>query len=590
MGMHDTERRHGRAISGVDLPAAHPLRTLWRAGAWLSAFASFALRVLWDIGRRRDCIERRAMHLRVSIQGAGGTLVKLGQQLSLRLDLLPEAYCTELAKMLDQVPPFPTTQAVQVVERTLGRRLGEVFANFEPTPIGSASIACVYRAVLHATGEPVIIKVRRPGIRDLFAADFKLLDWITTFLEALTIVRPGTFDNVRRELRVAFAQELDLRIEARFQELFLRRTRKLRKKHRFITAPRVFHEVSGEEALVQELVSGVWVSDILKAVEKGDEEVLARMRELRIEPAKVAKRILFACYWGIYKHVTFHADPHPANILVRADNEVVFIDFGACGTINKTRREQHRRFFLCQAHLDTWGMTQAALTFFEPYTSLDMTSFAKDIELLIFSFVIAVKSKHSHWYERTTAYLWVGFLGLLAKHKIPAPRDILLLARGSLLYDTLACRLHPRIDIFQEFRRFAKLLARDARRRIEKRLTRGVPGRACMLLEEAEDAGERLLFRLQRWLSVPYDFVLLPHLIEKTSFAVIGLVRLALQIAVLTVLATVAAACLGPRDTGPWTAQLRVIGTPWYQALAVFLVVLGVRKIMFRIKDPKRTD
>jgi ubiquinone biosynthesis protein len=109
--------------------------------------------------------------LRQTFANIGGTFIKFGQQMAIRVDLLPYAYCEELTKLLDRVEPFPSAQAITAVERVTGKPLAETFRTFDPAPIGSASVACVYQAIL-LNGDKVAVKVRRPHIGELFEADF----------------------------------------------------------------------------------------------------------------------------------------------------------------------------------------------------------------------------------------------------------------------------------------------------------------------------------------------------------------------------------------------------------------------------------
>jgi hypothetical protein len=130
----------------VEVFHASVARSLGRLVVWVAAFVRFWAVTTWDRVRGRDSVERRAVRLRETLQGIGGTFIKFGQQLSVRVDVLPYAYCRELMKMLDRVPEFPVEQAIAVIERATGRPLAETFAVFDPEPIGSASLACVYQA------------------------------------------------------------------------------------------------------------------------------------------------------------------------------------------------------------------------------------------------------------------------------------------------------------------------------------------------------------------------------------------------------------------------------------------------------------
>ena len=168
----------------VRLPFIQPMhfrtnriKAFGRLFIWLYMILYFFLGTFWDILLRRDSESHRAIRLRKIIEKVGGTFIKFGQQLSMRIDLLPWVYTVELSKMLDSVPPFPLEQAIEIIERSIGRPWQDIFAVFDPKPVGSASVANVYQAVLK-NGDKVAVKVRRPGIGELFMADFKVFDWL----------------------------------------------------------------------------------------------------------------------------------------------------------------------------------------------------------------------------------------------------------------------------------------------------------------------------------------------------------------------------------------------------------------------------
>src|ERR1700730_10081836 len=183
------------------------IRTISRLFIWLWSAIRFLYGTSVDVVLRRDSDQRRAVRLRTVFEGIGPSFAKLGQQMSIRADLLPYAYCAELGKMLDRAPPMPTPEAIAIIERNLGRPLAEIFDVFDPDPIGSASLACVYQAQLR-TGERVAVKVRRPGIGPLLAADLRAFDWLLSAAEATTLIRPGLTREFRENLRIMLLREL----------------------------------------------------------------------------------------------------------------------------------------------------------------------------------------------------------------------------------------------------------------------------------------------------------------------------------------------------------------------------------------------
>ena len=598
-------RREQAPIAVVQDVGAPPLRrggireaslaeALGRLFVWVRALAFYTFGTFWDALRGRDTEERRAVRLRRMFEHVGGTFVKIGQQMSIRLDLLPAIYCHELAKMLDQVPPFPIEQAIQAIERTTGRPLSATFAQFDPEPIGSASIACVYQAVLRETGERVAVKVRRPNIERMFAADFRVLDWLMGLAELLTIIRPGFTANLRRDLRGILTGELDFRREARLQEIFARRAQKV--PGRFFTAPHVYFEYSGDDVIVQQFSSGMWLFEVLAGVEQGEPRAIARMRELNIDPKLVARRLMYAGFWGLYDNVAFHADPHPANVVVQADSKLVFIDFGACGYLDQSRKLSFQRSYAAMARGDLLNMVQLALAVTEPLPPIDVNLVAHEMEAAYHQFHLALKSKHAAWYERTSAALWIATIGVIRRHGIPAPVDLLIYARATLLYDTICARLDPTFNYNREYRRYARDAMRKSRRRVRRAIRRrmrgGLTDSDYSAMETVAATASEGLYRLRRLFTAPHDFLQLPYAIEKWVFTVMMLLKFGVRALLFTVALT--ALSLGVHTiTGeplPVPDALQgVVSSPWYQLSLVALAALHLRLVFFRMADKTRT-
>jgi ubiquinone biosynthesis protein len=289
-------------------------KALVRLFRWAALLLTFAAGILGDKLRRQDSPERRAVRLRQLIEQRGDTFVKIGQYLAMRIDFIPWSYCAELSRMRDKTPPFPTTEAIAKVEQATGRPLAETFAQFDPEPVGSTILTCVYQAVLKETGQKVVVKVRRPGVGERFMADFLALDVLALAAEFMTFFRPGHTKEMRREFRQTLLEELDFIQEARYQDSFRRAAKKSSKP--FFTSPRVHFDLCSADVIVEEFVNGLWLWELLAAVERDDPDILALAASLDIDPHVVARRLSWVNFWGWHEHLFFHADPHPDNIIV----------------------------------------------------------------------------------------------------------------------------------------------------------------------------------------------------------------------------------------------------------------------------------
>ncbi|MGE5233912.1 MAG: ABC1 kinase family protein [Acidobacteriota bacterium] len=566
---------------------ASPLATVARVFVWLYAALLYGVGNCADALRRRGSPQRRAERLRHTLERIGGTFLKVGQQLSMRIDMLPMPVCAELGKLLDNVPPFPVEVAIATIERATGRPLAATFSVFDPEPIGSASLACVYQAVL-VSGEKVAVKVRRPRAAERFAADWRAISWLVGVIEALALVRPGQLGPMVRDLASMFLEELDFRREARSTDLFRRRAR--RSRLRFLTAPRVYFELSNDEVLVTELVSGVWLWEVLGAVESGNSESLAYLRSRDIDPVLVAHRLFEASLFGIFENLIFHADPHPGNVVIRPGSEIVLIDFGSCGSYQERQLAILRHFHYCHANEDASGMVQCALALLEPLPPVDVDALTLEMEEAFSESMRAIKSRGSQWWERTSAPLWIGFLRLARRYHVRVGLDILRTVRSTLLYDTLAARLYGKIDIYAEYQRFRRHLAKAARKRFRGRvrrfLERGLDDHAFLRLEELGDLGERLTYRLQRFADAPsFKFSLLAG---KAVFAATAAVRWLASTAAVGGLAVLAVG-LGRVAAGRSLDAAEVVAavghSPWFLGFAALLLFATVRLVLFRFQD-----
>lgn len=572
-------------------------RTSYRLLLWIYAAWRFFLAVVRDKITGQDSEKARAVRLRKTFEAMGMTFIKIGQQLSMRLDLLPYAYTRELEKMLDSVPPMPPELAIETIERASGKPLDEIYASFDPDPIGSASVACVYQAVL-LTGERVAVKVRRAGIGELLAADMRALSWLLHVVE-LFLLRPGFTGNFMYELSTMLMDELDFIREARFNELFRRRMRKARQL-RFATAPKIYFEQSSVEVLVAEFLTGVWLTEVLAALENDDQEAICKLDEMGIDPLILARRIQMIARFNNFENIFFHADLHPANVLVQPGNRIVLIDFGSCGSFSKKELNSWRRWFDAQSTNDVGGMVQAALAIIEPLPPIDRDSFGLKLETMFWNDLYAIKSKHSEWYERISARLWFGFLKLSREFGVPMRLNTLRMIRASMLADTLAARLDPDQDPYSEYRHYERGAGRRARRRLLKRLRRLCGPGKFVRFEQGLESGLKFFYRIQRSVDSLASIGIIP-LIGKAAETASLVIRLLFNMAGFA--AAWATVILVNRVLTHAPANTRVFLDIWkyvvldngyYQVLMLIPIVITARRIVIRLRDqdydPPRGD
>jgi ubiquinone biosynthesis protein len=550
-----------------------------------------ALRLILGNGfeslRGRATVKSRAVRLRETLEMLGPTFIKLGQQLSVRADVLPYEYCAELAKMLDRVPPFPSEIALATVERNLGRKVTEVFQIFDPNPIGSASLACVYQAYLRS-GHKVAVKVRRPAIVETLAADIRAMSWILWLAELSSLIRPGLTRNLIRELRDMLTEELDFGREARFTEIFRQRTKD--EKLRFLTAPQVYRELSNQEVMVSEFVHGVFLWEILNAMDTHDEEALAAIRARDISPEQVARNMAELFNWESMESPLFHADPHPANIVIRPGNTICMIDFGSCGRFSsKVRRLFHQLHYYMNAE-DVRGMVECSISMLEPLPPIDIDRFQKEIEALYWEQLYASKDRHSEWWEKASGVLWIRFAAIAQRFNIPIALDTLRLFRATFLYDTVMFRLWKDLDLDTEYQRYFKKLGRRSRRRIEKavrrRLWHGPTNKDYRRIEDMERVGNQILGRLQHFLDTPqHNFA---SVIGKAAFGVTMFLRIGLFVSVVHIVVVVAVTMWSTwteAEISMWQAFTWLVGSQPYQLGMLVLGLVVIRKALMRFED-----
>lgn len=289
--------------------------------------------------RHRD----RAIIFRNTAVEMGGVLIKLGQFLSARADVMPEEYLQELAKLQDEVPPFSFNEVRNEIEEEFGRPLEEIFIIFDETPVAAASLAQVHRARIE-TGEEVAVKVQRPGIRDIADIDLGIFSFLMEGVDRFTrFGRQFDIEGLVSEFARTLGEELDFYREAYYAEQF----RENFKGSEIIYIPKVFWDYTRDKVVTLESVVGIKISDY------------AALEEVGIDRKEVAVEMFKSYLQQVLTDGFFHADPHPGNLFVMPGPKITFVDFGMVGEITPEVKKELKEVVVSVSKKDVDGLIRS---------------------------------------------------------------------------------------------------------------------------------------------------------------------------------------------------------------------------------------
>jgi predicted unusual protein kinase regulating ubiquinone biosynthesis (AarF/ABC1/UbiB family) len=286
----------------------------------------------------RQTARRRvqAIWIRETFLELGPTFIKLGQLFSTRADLFPAEYVEELSQLQDRVPAFSYEQVERIITQEFGKPIPDLFSSFDPIPLAAASLGQVHKAQLHS-GEEVVVKVQRPGLKKLFDIDLKILKGIAQYFQRHPDWGPGRdWLGIYEECCRILYEEIDYLNEGKNADTFRRNFRACD----WANVPRVFWRYASKRVLTLEYMPGIKISNY-EALEAAG-----------IERKVVARLGAEAYLHQLLTDGFFHADPHPGNIAVNSSGELIFYDFGMMGQIQPLTRERLMQTFIGIAQRD----------------------------------------------------------------------------------------------------------------------------------------------------------------------------------------------------------------------------------------------
>ncbi|MEO3706418.1 ABC1 kinase family protein [Trichormus azollae] len=265
----------------------------------------------------------QAIWIRNTFLDLGPTFIKVGQLFSTRADIFPSEYVEELSKLQDRVPAFSYEQVETIIEEELGRKVPQLFHSFEPIPLAAASLGQVHKAVLHS-GESVVVKVQRPGLKKLFEIDLKILKGIARYFQNHPKWGRGRdWMGIYEECCRILWEEIDYLNEGRNADTFRRNFRAFN----WVKVPRVYWRYATSRVITLEYMPGIKVSQY-EALEAAG-----------VDRKAIARYGAQAYLHQLLNNGFFHADPHPGNLAVSPDGALIFYDFGMMGRIKSNVRE-----------------------------------------------------------------------------------------------------------------------------------------------------------------------------------------------------------------------------------------------------------
>jgi ubiquinone biosynthesis protein len=366
-----------------------------------------------------------AIRFRQLLGELGPTFIKLGQLLSTRPDLLPAHWVEELSALQDDCPPLAVGEVRRVIEEALGAPVETLFAELDPHPLASASIAQVHRARTHA-GEQVVVKVQRPDIRQRIEADLALLFDLAKLLEAV-VEETGisTPTAIIEEFDRTVHEELDFENEARNA----RAMREAAAGRDFVVIPRVHDALSTSLVLTLDFVEGTKLND----VGPGSGHDLE----------KLARTIIEASFRQLFVDGLFHGDPHPGNILVLPGERIALLDFGLVGRLTRVQQEALVTMIVAVALRDPDSVARVLNRLGAPDSKVPYAEFRADISGILERY-LGLKLD-----EIRSSTLLRDLLDLAVRHRIRVPKEYAVLAKVSVTIEGTIRRLYPRLDILE---------------------------------------------------------------------------------------------------------------------------------------------
>ena len=374
--------------------------------------------------------------LRHALQELGPTAVKLGQIASTRYDTLPQEITTELEKLQDEASVFDFFHVQNTIETEMDDNLENIFAHVDHEPLATASIGQVHTARL-LSGEEVVVKVQRPGLKPKMETDLEILHSIGHMLEERTAwAERYRVSDIIVELSETLRNELDYIMEGRSGELVAQQF----ENDTFVKFPEIYWEMTTEKVLTMEKISGIKVSNNEELEDQGYDRKI------------IAKRLGDAMLKQILDNGFFHADPHSGNVHILPNNTVAFLDFGETGHVSENLKRHFASIIVNLHQGDSSGMikTFSRMDLIDERTNIE--ALKRDLDKLHQQYE-NVKLK-----DLSLGRIIIGIFNVVYHHYIRIPTEMVIISKTILILEGVLGRLDPEFSLSRAAEPFARKL------------------------------------------------------------------------------------------------------------------------------------
>ncbi len=518
--------------------------------------------------------EKFYVAIRTRIENSGATLIKLGQFFAMRIDLIPRPLCEQLLRLMDQVPPFPYEEVESIFREELKRAPDECFEVFKRRPFASASFAQVHAAQL-PDGTDVVVKIQRPQLRQQVARDIRILRSIARILDFVRLLGLLKTLDIIEEFEDWTRDELDYRIEADYTN-HMHRNARSRPRTRI---PRVFWDLSTSRVLTLEYLEGASLAKLIRCVWRGDDEKTQDILDkYNLDLPTLASRLVDNSLQQMFDDDLFHADLHPANVILMKDDQIGYVDFGIMGTIEPDYRDSLLLSMEGFAAKDSRKVIQCLLEVSRPAERTDRNAVVSDLSKNIENYLRSLDKIHADLTQRSLGSLMFANIQVMARHHMVTPVNVVRFFRTVWMLDTLCLMLIPDFDITVTFGDYLRC-------RIENNIRQALKNQGqwllnsyqtLRLLQEAPDLLWRILQK-----SAGDTFLIEDYSTQKALGSFENSIRLLSRLAVLLVLLV---ACGFLALFGPGFEQIDPRVVTAARILAPAFLLLISRELFFRRK------